>query len=243
MVSLIFVRTKQQNRWKFVLLLIFPTSYKCLTYDDTILSTSIQHNEFEMFQYLLKYQSKDFSFSSPLLSPFLLLLVLLSAPPIFLKWMNCHVCPCTELTMLGCLPVWMSPVPGLTATRSQTKYLGEEVAVFQNKQDTFPPCDWRSNGGAHGALAWYRGAAAPPSLGFALMSADSGFGLISDSGPVGDTCLQMDLMRVPYTLRWLPASSGSEDKGSSLVWVLACLEVSRLPLAGLPSSHAALTQV
>lgn len=127
--------------------------------------------------------------------------------------------------------------------RSQTKYLGEEVAVFQNKQDTFPPCDWRSNSGAHGALAWYRGAAAPPSLGFALMSADSGFGLISDSGPVGDTCLQMDLMRVPYTLRWLPASSGSEDKGSSLVWVLACLEVSRLPLAGLPSSHAALTQV
>lgn len=117
MVSLIFVRTKQQNRWKFVLLLIFPTSYKCLTYDDTILSTSIQHNEFEMFQYLLKYQSKDFSFSSPLLSPFLLLLALLSAPPIFLKWMNCHVCPCTELTMLGCLPVWMSPVPGLTATR------------------------------------------------------------------------------------------------------------------------------
>lgn len=53
----------------------FCIIYKYFIYYDTILSTATKHNKFEMFQYLLKYQSKDFihsySFLFSALSPFL----------------------------------------------------------------------------------------------------------------------------------------------------------------------------
>lgn len=60
----------------------FCIIYKYFIYYDTIPSTATKHNKFEMFQYLLKYQSKDFihsySFLFSALSPFLLVPSLLS---------------------------------------------------------------------------------------------------------------------------------------------------------------------